>query len=51
MNNNSHLLYSKIKCNCVENLINKCFKNNTKKKNIRSKFRIKFHIKKKERFP
>ena len=32
MNNNSHLLYSKIKCNCVENLINKCFKNNMKKK-------------------
>ena len=50
MNNNSHLLYSKIKCNCVENLINKCFKNNTKKKISDQNSELSFILKKKKDF-
>ena len=50
MNNNSHLLFSKTKCNCIENLINKCFKNNTKKKISDQNSELSFILKKKKDF-
>ena len=50
MNNNSHLLFSKTKCNCVENLINKCFKNNMKKKISDQNSELSFILKKKKDF-
>ena len=50
MNTNSHLLHSKTKCNCVENLINKCFKNNMKKKISDQNSELSFILKKKKDF-